>query len=189
LTPPNWAVLFFDKHPLIPGWDSKTRVRIPQGCMWGFGIKHSNAVVCDWINMHCLSVHLRAPQNIKKCDLCTSNGFCHLQCFSSVCFRLSSFHIEIVYHSRKKVILFPEQSLVLWTGLWPAGWQDRFVKILLHSNPFFVKINTYLLTLNKVALGSFCNFPKTAQSKKSPNRRKFAQFGVNIMTTIFGDFR
>jgi hypothetical protein len=35
----------------------------------------------------------------------------------------------------------------------------------------------------------FCNYYKTVQSKRSPIARKLAQSGVDVMITIFGDFR
>jgi hypothetical protein len=38
-------------------------------------------------------------------------------------------------------------------------------------------------------VGDFCNFEETTQSKQSPNGRKFAQPGVDVMITIFCDFR
>jgi hypothetical protein len=34
----------------------------------------------------------------------------------------------------------------------------------------------------------FCNDKKTAQIKQSPNRRKFAQSGLDVMITISCDF-
>jgi hypothetical protein len=55
-----------------------------------------------------------------------------------------------------------------------------------------VKINTQLLPWKKVAslLGSAISaiFTKATQSKQSPNRRKFAQSGVDVIITIFCDF-
>jgi hypothetical protein len=57
---------------------------------------------------------------------------------------------------------------------------DAFVKKLpkMKPNPFFVKINAYLLPRKKVAkLFVLCNFRKTTQSNQSPKGRKFAQSG------------
>jgi hypothetical protein len=58
-------------------------------------------------------------------------------------------------------------------------------------NPTFVQIYAELL-LHKIwpeNLNYLCNFHKTAQTKQSPNGRKFAQSGVDAMIPFFCDFR
>jgi hypothetical protein len=55
---------------------------------------------------------------------------------------------------------------------------------------FFVKkyaAGTVKTSCTKI-LRHFCNFQNTVQSTQSPNVRKLAQSGIDVMITIFCDF-
>jgi hypothetical protein len=58
----------------------------------------------------------------------------------------------------------------------------------MEPSPYFVYIKAFILPLPKKLV--YFLFLKSAVSKEtSPNRRKLAQSGVDVMITIFCDFR
>jgi hypothetical protein len=58
------------------------------------------------------------------------------------------------------------------------------------AQPMFYLYTTFIFVKSCPKLWAACViFKKTSQRKQLPNRRKFAQSGVDVVITIFCDFR